>query len=369
MKNQSLLTPYQLGRLSLPNRIVMAPMTRSRADNPENAAASLHATYYSQRASAGLIITEGTQVSPQGVGYINTPGIYSEAQVAGWKQVTEAVHAEGGKIFAQLWHVGRISHPDFHHGELPVAPSAINPNEKSFTPKGFTETVTPRALEVQEIASIVDDFRKAAENALSAGFDGVEIHASNGYLFHQFFSRHSNVRTDQYGGSIENRARFLFEVLDALKGTIGYDRVGVRLNPTLHGAFGMTADEETIPTFDYIVQRLNEYGLAYLHLPEPAPAAKDHPHLVPGVAAHFRPLYEGTLIINQGFTRETGNEVIEEGQADLVAFGVPFIANPDLVERFAQEAELAQPDQALFYTGGAKGYIDYPLLKEESVEN
>lgn len=368
MKNQPLLTPYQLGPVSLANRVVMAPMTRSRAGNPANVPTKLHATYYAQRAGAGLIVSEGTQVSKQGVGYINTPGIHSEEQVEGWKLVTTAVHDKGGKIFAQLWHVGRISHPDFHNGELPVAPSAINPNEKSFTPNGFKETLAPRSLEVYEIKAIVEDFRRAAENALKAGFDGVELHGANGYLLHQFFNRSSNVRTDEYGGSIGNRARFLFEVLDALQGTIGYERVGVRLNPTLHGAFGMTADEETIPTFEYIVWRLNDYDLAYLHLTEPFTPVEDIPYLVAEVAKHFRPLYQGTLIINKGFTRETGNQIIEDGLADLVAFGVPFIANPDLVERFAQDAELSQPDQALFYTGGEKGYIDYPVLTEETIE-
>jgi N-ethylmaleimide reductase len=228
MKDQVLIEPYQLGPITLKNRLVMAPMTRSRADNPEHAAGELHAVYYAQRASAGLIISEGTQVSRQAVGYVNTPGIYAEAQVAGWKKVTAAVHAKGGRIFAQLWHVGRMSHPDFHDGALPVAPSAINPQDKSFTPQGFKDTVTPRALELAEIKAIVQDFKNAAANAVKAGFDGIEIHASNGYLFHQFFAACANVRTDEYGGSIENRARFLFEVLDAVQEVIGLNRVGGR---------------------------------------------------------------------------------------------------------------------------------------------
>lgn len=364
MATQPLLTPYNLGALELKNRVVMAPMTRSRADNPENAPTELHVTYYTQRASAGLLISEGTQISKQGVGYINTPGIYSDAQVAGWKKVTEAVHAQGGKIFAQLWHVGRISHPDFHNGALPVAPSALNPNDKSFTPQGFKDTVTPRALETHEVKAIVEDFRRAAANAVQASFDGVELHAANGYLLHQFFNGTTNLRTDQYGGSIENRARILFEILDALNGTIDLNRVGVRFNPSLHGPFGITADEETIPTFEYMVKRLNSYNLAYLHLTEPFAPVEGIPFLISQIAKHFRPLYQGTLIINKSFTRETGNEVIANGDADLVAFGVPYIANPDLVERFEQEAELAQPDKDLFYTGGAKGYIDYPALAE-----
>jgi len=367
MEKQPLLEPYQLRNITLNNRMVMAPMTRSRAENAGNVANELSVQYYEQRASAGLIITEGTQISKQAVGYINTPGIYSDEQVTGWKKVTDAVHAKGGKIFAQLWHVGRMSHPDFHNGELPVAPSAINPHDKAFTPEGFKETVTPRALEISEIKAIVQDFKNAAANAIAAGFDGVEIHSSNGYLFHQFFSRCSNQRTDEYGGSIENRARFLFEVLDAVKEVIDLNQVGVRLNPSMHNQFGITVDEETIPTFAYIVQGLNSYNLAYLHLSEPFAPVDNVPYAVKEIAKHFRPLYKGTLIINKGFNRETGNQVIADGYADLVAFGVPFIANPDLVERYAQEANLNQPDPATFYTGGAKGFIDYPALSEVSV--
>jgi N-ethylmaleimide reductase len=364
MADQPLLESYQLGPIALKNRLVMAPMTRSRAENPETAAGALQAEYYAQRAGAGLIISEGTQVSPQAVGYIHTPGIYSAAQVAGWKTVTEAVHAQAGKIFAQLWHVGRVSHADFHGGEAPVAPSAINAQDKVFTPLGFKETSTPRALETAEVQAIVQDFKKAAANALEAGFDGIEIHASNGYLFHQFFNTCANQRTDQYGGSIGNRARILFEVLDAVKEVIDLNRVGVRLNPSLHGLFGISVDEETIPTFEYIVKRLNDYGLAYLHLSEPFAPVDQVPHAVKEIARHFRPLYRGTLIINKGFTRQTGNQVIAEELADLVAFGVPYIANPDLAERFAQEAELNTPDPATFYTGGEKGLIDYPALAE-----
>jgi len=367
MKNQPLLEPYKLGNIVLKNRVVMAPMTRSRADNPENAAGALQAEYYAQRAGAGLIISEGTQVSPQAVGYINTPGIYSEAQVAGWKTVTDAVHARDGKIFAQLWHVGRISHPDFHGGNLPVAPSAINPHDKVFTPEGFKEAVTPRALTTEEIQAIVQDFKKAAANAVKAGFDGIELHASNGYLFQQFFNKCANQRTDAYGGSIENRARILFEVLDAVKEAIDLSKVGVRLNPSLHGLFGITVDEETIPTFEYIVNRLNNYNLAYLHLSEPFAPVDSVPYAVTEIAKHFRPLYNGTLIINKGFNQESGNQVIADGLADLVAFGVPFISNPDLPQRFAKGAGLNQPDAATFYTGGEKGFIDYPVLAEASL--
>lgn len=369
MQKQPLLNTYQLGPINLKNRIVMAPMTRSRADNPDNAAGPLQAEYYAQRASAGLIISEGTQISSEAVGYINTPGIHSDAQVAGWKIVTDAVHAKDGKIFAQLWHVGRISHPDMHSGALPVAPSAINPHEKVFTPAGLKETVTPRELSTEDIKRIVRDFAQAATNALEAGFDGVELHASNGYLFQQFFNKCANQRTDEYGGSIENRARFLFQVLDAVKEVIELNRVGIRLNPSLHGMFGITLDEETIPTFEYIVKRLNDYNLAYLHLSEPFTPVDNIPHAVKEIAKHFRPLYQGTLIINKGFNQATGNQVISEGLADLVAFGVPFISNPDLPERFAKSIELNTPDSTTFYAGGPKGFIDYPTLAEVEVKN
>jgi len=364
MKDQPLLQPYKMGHLQLKNRMVMAPMTRSRAVNPENAADELTAQYYEQRATAGLIITEGTYVSRDAVGYINVPGIYTDAQVTGWKLVTDTVHAKGGKIFAQIWHVGRLSHPDLLDGELPLAPSALNPFAKAYTPTGFKDTVVPKAMTTEDIKRTIEDFRNAAINADKAGFDGVELHAANGYLFHQFFNKYSNNRTDEYGGSIENRARFLFEVLDALKGAIDYSRVGVRLNPSLHNAQGMMLDEETIPTFEYIVKRLNDYGLAYVHLTEPFTPVDDIPYAVTKVAKHFRPLYNGTLIINKGFTRESGNEVIEHGDADLVAYGVPFLANPDLVERFEKGAPLNAPDPNTFYVPGEKGYIDYPTLAE-----
>ncbi|GAB2527349.1 alkene reductase [Rufibacter soli] len=368
-QNQPLLQPYKKGALDLKNRLVMAPMTRSRANNPENAATPLIAEYYAQRASAGLIISEGTPVSSQAIGYINVPGIYTPAQIAGWKLVTEAVHAKGGKIFAQLWHVGRMSHPDFHNGALPVAPSAINPNDQAYTPEGFKETVTPRALEISEIKAIVQDFKNAAANAVAAGFDGVEIHASNGYLLHQFFSSLTNVRTDEYGGSVENRARILFEILDAVKEVLDLSKVGVRLNPSMHGGFGIELPEDGPETFEYIVRRLNDYGLAYLHLTEAGAGARKLPHAIKEVAKHFRKIYQGTLVTNGGYTQETGNKVIEEGTADLVAYGVPFIANPDLVDRFAQEASLNQADPNTFYSNTAEvGYTDYPVLAEVEQE-
>ena len=364
MKGNALLKPIKLGRYELPNRIFMAPMTRSRADNSDNAATPLIAEYYSQRASAGLIISEGSQVSPQAVGSINTPGIYSPVQIEGWKLVTQAVHNKNGHIFCQLWHVGRMSHPDFHEGRLPVAPSAINPNDSSFTRDGFKDTVTPHALTITEIHDITQDFQKAAENAIAAGFDGVEIHSANGYLFHQFFTNCSNNRTDEYGGSHENKTRFFFETLVAIGTSIGLDRLGIRLNPSANGFFGITVDKDTIPSFEYIVERLNDYpNLAYAHFTEPLVPVDNVPYAVKEVAKHFSPRYKGTLIINGGFRSESGIHIIEEGYADAVAFGKPFISNPDLVERISNGAEWAKWDKQTFYTTGPKGYTDYPSLE------
>lgn len=366
--DQALLKPITLaGGLELKNRIWMAPLTRSRATNSENKPFEIHEEYYTQRASSGLIITEGSQVSEDAVGYINTPGIYSKEQIEGWKGVTKAVHDNDGHIFIQLWHVGRISHPDFHNGNQPLAPSAINPNEKSYTPEGFKDTVTPKAMTLEDIKQTIQDFKNAGENAMEAGFDGIEIHSSNGYLLHQFFSATSNVRTDEYGGSIENRAKILFEIIDALKEVMPEQKIGLRLNPSLNGVFGMTADEETIPTFEYIVKKLNDYDLAYLHLSEPFTDVSEIPYLVSKIAKHFRPLYKGTLVINAGFDQEKGNKVIEDGDADAVAYGSLYISNPDLVERFEQNSELASPDKDTFYTPGEKGYTDYPTLEEIKV--
>lgn len=367
MSTQPLLEKLQLGDLELKNRIVMAPMTRSRADNPGNIPTELQATYYSQRASAGLLITEGSQVSKIAVGYINTPGIYSQEQVEGWKKTTHAVHENGGVIFIQLWHVGRMSHPDFHYGELPLSASALNPHEKSYTPEGFKATVTPREMTLEEIKQTVLDFKNAAKNAMDAGFDGVEIHSSNGYLFHQFFNGTSNVRTDQYGGTIENKARILFEVIDAIKEVMSENRIGLRLNPSLNGVFGMTMDEETIPTFDYIINKLNDYDLAYLHLSEPFTDVSKIPFAEKEIAKRYRPIYKGTIIINSAFDQEKGNQVIQDGFADAVAFGKPFISNPDLVERFENHDPLADWDTATFYTPGEKGYTDYPSYQEQEL--
>lgn len=362
---QPLLTPYQLGNLTLNNRLVIAPMTRSRCNNKFNAPTQLQVTYYEQRASAGLIITEGSQVSKRAVGYVHTPGIYSKTQVNGWKKVTDAVHNKGGKIVIQLWHVGRVSHPDFHKGALPLAPSAINPNSKSFTPNGFKPTVTPKEMTIQDIKTTIKDFKQAAIHAKIAGFDGIEIHASNGYLFHQFFNKCSNCRTDSYGGSIENRARFLFEVLDEISTVFPQQNIGVRFNPSMHNIHGIFIDDETIPLFEYVIKKLNHYHLAYIHLSEPFTDVSNVPFSVKNIAKHFRPLYNGTLIINHNFTQESGNAIIKNGLADLVAYGKLFISNPDLVERFQLNAPLNTWDPETFYSDTAeKGYTDYPFLTQ-----
>lgn len=353
---------YDLNGLALNNRIVMAPMTRSRADNQAHAATELTALYYSQRATAGLIITEGTFVSPEAVGVINVPAIYSKEQIEGWRLTTDAVHKNGGKIFAQLWHTGAYSHPDVLGGNLPLAPSANNPLLQVFTPEGFKESVTAQEMTLEDIKRTIADFKQAAINAFNAGFDGVELHGANGYLLQQFFSKNSNWRTDEYGGSVENRARIFFDILDELKATVDITRVGVRLNPSLDGLMGILVDDETISVYNYIVNRLNDYRLAYIHLLEPFTNVSKNQNAIQEVAKHFRKIYKGTVIINRGFDKETANKVLSDGDADLVSFGTPFIANPDLVERFKVSARLNEPDKETLYTPGAKGYTDYSTL-------
>jgi N-ethylmaleimide reductase len=362
MNDNQLFEPYQLNGITLANRMVMAPMTRSRSANPETVATELTARYYQQRASAGLLITEGTFVSPQAVGVINVPGIYTQAHIEGWKQVTQAVHGEGGKIVAQLWHTGAYSHPDLHDGQKPLAPSTVNPNQQVFTPTGFKPTEEPQSMTLADIDQTVADFKQAAVNAFDAGFDGVELHGANGYLLQQFFSKNANKRDDSYGGSVENRARILFDILDTLTSVVDMGKVGVRLNPSLHGIMGIEVDDETIALYNYIVGRLNDYKLAYVHLIEPFTDVSQNSHAIQQVARHFRKIYEGTIIINRGFTKETAEQVLRDGDADLASFGVPFLANPDLVERFKIGASLNQPDQATFYTPGEKGYTDYPTI-------
>lgn len=365
MTTQALLRPVKLGDYELRNRVVMAPMTRDRADNPELAPTALHAEYYAQRARAGLIVTEGSQVSPQGVGYLYTPGIYSEAQITGWKKVTEAVHAEGGRIFLQLWHVGAVSHPDFHGGALPVAPSAFNPGAKAYTPAGtLKDTVVARALETSEVKAIVADFARGARNAMTAGFDGVEIHGANGYLIEQFLRDSINTRADRYGGGIEARARFLFDVVEAVVEAAGNGKTGLRLSPA--NTWNSPPDSDTRALYDHVIGNLSGYDLAYLHLRGPGGDVSGIPNMVADVGRHYRGLYRGTLVLNTGYNRETGNAAIEAGTADLIAFGVPFIANPDLVERFRRGTELAKSDPATFYTPGPRGYTDYPALRSEA---
>ncbi|MFY0574300.1 alkene reductase [Cystobacter fuscus] len=363
MANHSqLFSPFRLGRLELKNRMVMAPMTRSRALVDGNVPNPLAVTYYVQRASAGLLITEATQVSTQGVGYIRTPGIHSSEQVAGWKKVTDAVHAAGGVIYAQLWHVGRMSHPDFHDGQLPVAPSAI-PVEggQVFTFKGRTPMVTPRALETHELPGIVEQFRRAAENAKAAGFDGVELHGSNGYLLDQFLRDSSNQRTDAYGGSIENRARLPLEVARAVVGVWGAERVGYRLSPQAFPYGGMW-DSTPVETFTQMARELGRLGLGYLHVTEAVSG-----NAVPGPEQRISPLlrraFPGAFIVNGGYDAQTGEAALARGEADLVSYGVPFLANPDLVERYQHGAPLNTPDSATFFTGEEKGFTDYPALR------
>jgi N-ethylmaleimide reductase len=353
---------YQLGPLNLRNRMVMAPLTRSRAE-ADNVPSRMAVTYYSQRASAGLIITEATQAGAGGQGYVSTPGIYNQAQIERWKEITDAVHQKGGLIFLQLWHVGRISHPVFLNGELPVAPSAIAPRGvQTYTTNGFEDIPTPRSLELSEIPGIIEEFRQAAVNAKVAGFDGVEIHGANGYLLDQFLEDSTNQRTDEYGGSVENRARLLFDVINAVTGVWGSDRVGVRLSPG--GTFNDMCDSHSQQTFGYVIKRLAEFNLAYLHLVEPSPSQGEHP--MPDLSAsYFRPMYPGTLIVAGGYTKDKADMVLQEGLADLIAFGQLFIANPDLVERFRRNAPLNPPDRSSFYGGTDKGYIDYPTLDEQ----
>jgi N-ethylmaleimide reductase len=348
----------------LDNRIVMSPMTRSRAldGNVPNPIAT---TYYVQRASAGLILTEATQVSPQGVGYIRTPGLHSPEQVAGWRMITNAVHRVGGTIFAQLWHVGRVSHPDFHDGELPVAPSAIAPDGDVFTTRGKTKIVTPRALETHEIPGLVAQFKHAAENAKAAGFDGVELHGANGYLLDQFLRDGANRRIDAYGGSIQNRMRFPLEVAEAVMGVWGASRVGYKISP--NGAMYSMSDSDSIRTFAGLAIELDHLRLGYLHVAEPiaGPAAVSSD--VPRALPILRKVFDGTLIANGSYDGRSGNAAIARGRADLVAFGVPFLANPDLPLRYLKGAPLNPADPATFYAGEEKGYIDYPALAEDAL--
>ena len=355
-----LFSSYDLGPLTLPNRIVMAPLTRNRAA-PDLLPSEHTAEYYAQRASAGLIITEATQVSVQAQGYQDTPGLYTPEQIAAWRMVTDAVHAKGGRIFVQLWHVGRVSHVDLHGGKAPVAPSAIRAEAKTFVNNGFADVSEPRALERDELPGIVESFRQAAANAIEAGFDGVEVHGANGYLLDEFLRETANVRTDAYGGSIENRARLLLEVTAAVAGEIGANRTGVRLSP-VSPASGIVPAEDEQPQFDHVAERLGEMKIAYLHVVEGVTGGPRDAK--PFDYGALRRKFGGTFLANNGFDKALSEEQLAAGKADLFAFGRGFIANPDFVERLKSGAELNQLDPSTLYGGGAKGYTDYPTLAD-----
>jgi N-ethylmaleimide reductase len=361
-----LFSPFRLGDLELRNRIVMAPLTRNRATRGSDAPNELNAEYYRQRACAGLIISEATQISKQGQGYIWTPGIYSAAQVEGWKKVTCAVHDAGGKIFIQLWHVGRVSHVSLQPGgTAPVAPSAIRAKTKTFIDRGFVDVSEPRALTIEEIGGVVRDYAAAAENAKRASFDGIEIHGANGYLIDQFLKDGANKRTDAYGGSVENRARFALEVTDAILRIWDPRRVGIRLAPV--SPANDVSDSDPAKIFFYLVEKLSARGLAFIDVIEGATGgARD---FAPFDYLALRKAFAGAYIANNGYTRELAIEALAEGRADFIAFGKLFISNPDLVERFRLDTPLNPYDQATFYGGGAKGYTDYPSLAQEGMES
>lgn len=359
MTSNPLFEPTALGDIPLSNRIVMAPLTRNRAAAglvpPE-----LAAEYYAQRASAGLIITEATQVSKQAQGYQDTPGLYTPDQIAGWQKVTDAVHAKGGRIFVQLWHVGRVSHIDLLGGDAPVAPSAIRAVTKTFVNNGFADVSEPRALELDELPGIINDFRQAAANAIKAGFDGVEVHGANGYLLEQFAKDGANVRTDAYGGSVENRARLMLEVTAAVAKEIGPERTGIRISP-VSPANGISSSDPQAQ-YDYIVDQLDALGVAYIHVVEGATGGPRD--VAPFDYGSLRRRFSKTYIANNGYDLELATSQLAGGNADLFAFGKPFIANPDLVARLQGGAPLNQIDPATIYGGGAAGYTDYPTLAE-----
>ncbi|NGX97408.1 MAG: alkene reductase [Candidatus Afipia apatlaquensis] len=362
MSVSKLFDPYKLGAVTLSNRAVMAPLTRNRAvagfvPNP------LAIEYYGQRASAGLLITEASQVSQQGQGYQDTPGIYTKEQVAGWRKVTDHVHERGGHIYIQLWHVGRISHTSLQvNGGAPVAPSAIRANTKTFVGGAFADVSEPRALELGEIPGIIDSFKRASANALEAGFDGVEIHGANGYLLDQFAKDGSNKRTDAYGGPIENRARLMIEVAQAVAAEAGADRTGIRISPVTPA--NDVSDSNPQPLFDHIVDQLNALKLIYIHVIEGATGGPRD--IAPFDYASLRKRFSGTYIANNGYDFKLATEILDQNKADLIAFGKLFISNPDLVERLKLGAPLNPFDKATFYGGGAKGYTDYPALRQQS---
>jgi N-ethylmaleimide reductase len=357
-----LFESIRVGKIKLDNRIIMAPMTRGRA-NDAGAQPAYVAEYYRQRASAGLIITEATNISPMAKGYARTPGIYTAEQVESWRRVTEAVHARGGKIFLQIFHTGRIALPDYlpsgASGGRPVAPSAVRAKGQSYTDEGMKDFVIPRELTIDEIRQTVQNFGAAARNAIDAGFDGAELHSANGYLAHQFLGTNTNLRTDQYGGSHENRARFLFETLDAMSAAIGEEKVGVKLSPSVQ--FNDIEDADAEEFYPFIIGDLNKRNLAYLHIGfEESPATKIDWH------GKLRPLYRGVYLANGGFTREAGEKLLAGGGADAIVYGKLFLANPDLPERFKRDVPLNTPDPSTFYAQGERGYTDYPTLERAS---
>lgn len=362
----TLFDPLKLGDIELANRIIMAPLTRMRSKQPGNIPYGLNAQYYAQRADAGLIISEATQISQQGQGYPGTPGIHSAEQVEGWKLVTDAVHAKGGKIFLQLWHVGRISHSSHQpNGRPPVAPSAIKPTGKVFTADWKqADYEMPHALEIPEIKQIHNDYRHACENAKLAGFDGVEVHAANGYLLDQFLQDVSNKRDDIYGESIENRARFLLEVVDIAVDIWGKGRVGIRLSP--YGTFNDMGDSDPVALFTHVFRELSKRHIAYVHVIEPRATGAGGGDSVnqdaPSTSVLFRPVFDGAFISAGGYTAETAQATVASGQADAIAFGRLYISNPDLAERIRQGAALTPYNRATFYGGAEKGYVDYPFL-------
>jgi N-ethylmaleimide reductase len=355
MADMLLFSPVTLGALELRNRLVMAPMTRNRA-TPDGLPTPMMTTYYTQRASAGLIVTEMTQITPEAVGYMNTPGIHSAEQVAAWRTITEAVHAAGGRIAMQLGHAGRISHPLLIGGRTPVAPSAIRPDGKCFTPQGQLPYETPRALATDELPTIVAQFRHAAAMAKEAGFDGVELHSANGYLLDEFLRSGTNKRTDGYGGSVENRTRLLLEVASAASEVWGPGRVGVRVSP--FNPFNSMHDDQPLETFPAVARLLDALSLAYLHISYGGSSVEQRPEMI----ARMRSAFGGPIIANAGYDVERAETALKAKEAEAIAFGVPFLANPDLPARFARGAELNAPDPATFYMGTEVGYIDYPSL-------
>lgn len=347
-----LFQPLKVGALEIPNRLIMAPLTRMRATPPNRVPNDLMAEYYAQRATAGLILSEATSVTPMGVGYPNTPGIWSDEQVEGWKKITSAVHAKGGRIFLQLWHVGRVSDPVYLNGELPVAPSAIAPEGFVSVLRPQKAYVTPRALETHEIPGIVIAFKRGAENAKKAGFDGVEIHGANGYLIDQFLHEGSNQRTDQYGGSLENRVRLTLEITDAVIGVWGADRVGFHIAP--RGDSHSMKDSHPEKLFTYLAEQLSKRKIAFIFARE---------HQGPdSLGPKIRQAFNGVYIANEAFSKESAEAILQKGDADAVSFGVQFIANPDLPRRFAEKAALNEPNPSTFYAEGTTGYTDYPFL-------